>query len=47
MTKKQEVDSWWQKAKNILEWIGLIITILGLGFGIGVWAPNIQHQTEI
>ena len=47
MTKKPEVDSWWQKAKNILEWIGLIITILGLGFGIGVWAANIQHKTEI
>ena len=36
-----------ESAKNILEWIGLIIPILGLGFGIGAWTTSIQHRNEI
>lgn len=45
--KNLKISNIGQSAKNILEWIGLIIPILGLGFGIGVWTANIQHKNEI
>ena len=39
MTKKQGVDSWWQKAKNILEWINNYNPRLGMWY----WSLGCQY----
>ena len=48
MPKKKEIEStWWNNLRHVFEYIGAILVVGGIGYGIAMFQCSIQHKMEI
>lgn len=48
MKKKKEIESnWWKNLRHVFEYIGAILVVGGIGYGIAMFQCSVQHKMEI